>query len=167
MYLNYAFWPRAECRRSSSGNTQPISITWVQTPAGMALKFDTTASNDRTYIVSKTSGSVLTRQSRGGNPSTSDHRDQGRGSQDITCTMFSSNCTACLSANDTRKVWASPCVFLSGPTEDNATCQPSKWWAKAAGTYPHVHPCASCTTPASSCAPLPPPPEATCPVQTL
>jgi hypothetical protein len=147
---------------TSSDTFQSVSVTWVQTSAGLALKFDTAAGENKTYIISKRSGSVLA--------SPSDARitaHHGGGRQDVACTMFSGNCTACMEANDTRKDWASPCVSLSGPSEGNATCQPSKWWTRAAATYPRVHACASCTQPASACAPLPAPPEGTCPVQKM
>ena len=144
---------------TSSDSVQSVSVTWVQTPAGLALKFDTAAGENKTYIITK-SGSVLASPS--GDRITPHH---GGSQQDIACTMFDGNCTACMASNDTRKDWASPCVFLSGPSEGNATCQPSKWWTRAAGTYPHVHACASCTQPASACAPRAPPPEGTCPLQ--
>ena len=146
----------------TSETTQSVSVTWVQTSAGLALKFDTTAGENNTYFISKNSGSA--QASPSGDHITAHYVG---GQQDIACTTFSGNCTSCMAANDTRKAWASPCVFLSGPSEGNATCQPSKWWARAAGTYPHVHACASCTQPASACAPLPAPPEGTCPVQKL
>ena len=76
---------------------------------------------------------------------------------------------ACVAANDTRKAWASPCIFLSGSAAPwkNETCEPVKWWAKTAAKYPHIHVCASCTRPGIACAsapPPPPPPEGTCPV---
>ena len=42
---------------SESGSSRNVPTTWVQTAAGPALKFDTAAGEDRTYIISKVEGS--------------------------------------------------------------------------------------------------------------
>lgn len=92
----------------------------------------------------------------------------------VACTAYNNNCTACIAASDQRPVWASPCVFLSGPSEDGARCQPSKWWYPPYDSmekYPHVHACASCAQPTAACplrpspSPPPPAPPAVCPMQ--
>ena len=152
---------------AGSGGTIPaatgvrsVPTTWVQTAAGPALKFDTTAGEDETYIISKV-GSKVSAVPLGDRA--------GHYADVIACPTFSGNCSACVAANDTRKDWASPCVFLSESSSPwaNETCQPSKWWAKSADTYPHIHVCASCTQPTSACPAAPPPPEGTCPLMSL
>ena len=42
---------------SESGSSRNVPTTWVQTAAGPALKFDTAAGEDKTYIISKVEGS--------------------------------------------------------------------------------------------------------------
>jgi hypothetical protein len=44
----------------------------------------------------------------------------------VYCTDFDGDCAGCVNASDSRAVWASQCVFLSGPVEGNHTCQASK-----------------------------------------
>jgi hypothetical protein len=87
----------------------------------------------------------------------------------VYCTDFDGDCAGCVNASDSRAVWASQCVFLSGPVEGNHTCQASKWWwppYNSARLFPDVHACASCPAPPRwrrdgverSCLALPPPP---------
>lgn len=80
------------------------------------------------------------------------------------CTAFTSNCTQCIASRDGRgPPWGgSPCVYLSGPSEGGARCQPSRWWFppyNSAVKYPSVHACKACTNPTSSCPVLPGPPS--------
>ena len=153
---------------SPGGSSESVTTTWTDTPHGPALKFDTAAGDDRTYTITKKASSRA-----------AGAQLQAAAEDGPACTEFSGNCSVCMASNDTRKDWASPCVFLSGPTEQNATCQPSKWWFGGGGkvgaskTYPHAHACASCTHPPSACPvlpappPPPPPPPTVCPVKQL
>jgi len=80
----------------------------------------------------------------------------------IQCSSQDYDCAQCLVTNDTRPVWASPCLWLSGPVDGGHRCAPAKWWNPpyAAGKkYPTVHPCSSCG--GAACQPPPPPPPCT------
>lgn len=142
---------------------EPVAIIgWSTTRAGQAFAFATVAGEDRTFFIAKGAATLA---------------PQPRQSQlpDLACTQFSSNCTACMAARDTRAAWASACVYLSGPSESGARCQPSKWWFPpydSAKLYPKVHACSTCPA-AGACPVLPPPPPApppppgVCPIKQL
>ena len=127
--------------QSLGGKPVSVPFAMVPTPAGSAITFNTTADERLTYVVSRIplqvdlpqesvdSRGVATQIDNGGT------KGENARAHVIACTAFSTNCTACMAANDTRKDWASPCVYLSGPSEGGARCQPSKWW------FP---PCACC-----------------------
>lgn len=159
--------------RVSSDSVRSVPFVWVQTASGQALKFDTSVGDDNTYIISKVdSKSTVAAVPLDQHDARSNRLNRGGSRDDIACPSFSANCSACMSANDTRKDWASPCVFLSGSAAPwiNETCQPIKWWAKSAAKNPHIHVCGSCTQRAGACPaapPPPPPPEATCPAKQL
>eukprot|EP01079_Euglenida_sp_SAG-EU17-18_P005874 gene5874-1049_t len=61
------------------------------------------------------------------------------------CTDWDADCKSCVVATDQRAVWASPCLFLSGPAESNHTCVPQKWWQEYSHRYPQAHPCPNCS----------------------
>lgn len=156
----------------SNVRVRSVPTVWVQTAAGQALKFDTTADEGKTYIISKVDSKPAAVPPVHDARSSRLYRGGSSVADEIACPDFSANCSACMAANDTRKDWASPCVFLSGSTAPwiNETCEPIKWWAKTASKYPHIHVCGSCTQPPSACLPAPPPPpppEATCPMKQL
>ena len=136
------------------GSGAIVPSTPKTTPLGPAVAVNLTGLGSRSYVLEMYDGSV-------GAPAS----DGDVGAPGIGCTAYSANCSVCLRSIDGRGApWGgSHCVFLSGPSEAGARCQPAKWWFPpydSAKSYPGVHACKSCTTPASACAPLPPPPPA-------
>jgi hypothetical protein len=155
----------------SKGSTVPV-VAWTTTPAGRAFSFVTSVGS--AYTIQKAGATAQATGSASAAADSDDRTTDAAGvDAAVACTMFGANdCSACLAANDTRPTWASPCVFLSGPSEAGARCQPSKWWFppyNAAALYPKVHACASCSQPAATCPVLTPPvpPESVCPVKKL
>ena len=64
------------------------------------------------------------------------------------CTNFDGDCQACITAHDDRKVWPGACLQLNGTLVDSGqthSCVPSSWWTVYNSSFPHVHPCSSCT----------------------
>ena len=132
----------------ATGARKAVAVSgWKATPAGRAFSFAVVGGEDRSYVIAATEPP---------------HRRAAPPAAvaEVACTAFKT-CAPCMAANDTRKAWASPCVFLSGPSEGGARCEPSKWWFppyNSAVKYPTVHACAKCPTPSAECPELPPPP---------
>jgi hypothetical protein len=165
-------WPgyNVSVQVEHEGKSVPLEVNWLPlTYCGKeAFRFQTVAGDDRTFSITKVAArKAMSATGNGRSASTLPLAP-------VACTSFSGNCTACLAASDMRSRWASPCVYLSGPTEGGARCQPAKWWFPpydSAKIYPHAHACAKCTEPPNNCPVLPPPPppapapEGICPLR--
>ena len=86
----------------------------------------------------------------------------------VACSSQDYHCADCLATNDTRPVWASRCVWLSGPVCDPVgssgpdhchRCAPELWWSEYKQNYQAVFTTTNCSKyPPGAPPPVPPPP---------